>query len=180
MDPVVVVILRAALALLLAAAAVHKLRDAGAFRASVAAYALLPDAAVGAFSRVLPALEVAIALALLGPATGHAGALAAAALLAVYALAIGINLARGRRDLDCGCFGVSSRQTIGGALLARNALLIAAALATLAPARVRPLAWLDYCTASLALATLAALYAAADRLLAHGPALARLRAEGRA
>lgn len=177
MDPVVVVILRVALALLLAAAAVHKLRDVDAFCASVTAYELLPHAALGVFARVVPIAELAIAAALVVPATARAGALAAAALLALYALAIAINLARGRRDLDCGCFGASARQTIGPSLVARNLVLIAAALATLAPVDARPLAWLDWVTVALAVATLAALYGAADRLLAQAPALARLRAE---
>ena len=44
-------------------------------------------------------------------ATPHAAA-AAALLLALYAGAIGVNLARGRRDIDCGCGGPASRQPI--------------------------------------------------------------------
>jgi len=179
-DPVVVVILRGALALLFAAAAVHKLRGGAAFRETLSAYALLPEPAVAPAARVLPGLELAIALALAVPAAAAAGALAAAGLLVLYAAAMAINLARGRRDLDCGCFGPAAGRTIGGALVLRNGVLVAAALACAVAPTPRALQWLDLFTATLALAALTALYAAADRLLAQGPALARLRAETRA
>lgn len=177
LDPVVVVLLRAALALLLVAAAAHKLRDRAAFRAAVAAYGLLPVRAIALFARALPVAELGVALTLVVPRSAHAGALAAAALLVLYALAIAVNLARGRREIDCGCFGAGAGQAIGAGLVVRNVVLVAAALVSLAPVRPRPLVWLDLCTVPLALAVLAALYAAADRLLAQAPGLARLRAE---
>ena len=53
----------------------------------------------------------------------------------------------------------------------------AAALTAVAPVRPRPLVWVDVLTVLGATGTLAALYASADRLLAHAPALARLRGE---
>ncbi|MGH8629603.1 MAG: MauE/DoxX family redox-associated membrane protein, partial [Burkholderiales bacterium] len=70
----------------------------------------------------------------------------ACALLLVYALAMGINLARGRRDIDCGCFKSALKQTISGWLIGRNLLLAAAAAALLLPLAGRTTGVLDYVT----------------------------------
>ncbi len=180
MDPIVAVILRAALALLFVAAAAHKLRDKDGFRATLDAYGLLPASAIGAAARTLPFVEIGVAILLAAPRAAHAGALLAAGLLALYALAMGVNLLRGRRDLDCGCMGPGARGAkIGVPLLVRNALLIVAALAVLLPVVPRPLVWLDFVTVPLAVLTLAALYAAAENLVALQPTVAALRAEVR-
>ncbi len=173
MDPVVDVTLRAALALLLLAAAGHKLRDLPRFRATLADYRLLPHAIVPAAAGLVAGVELAIAAALL--VLPRPALVAAAALLAVYAVAIGINLARGRRHIDCGCAGPAARQTISGRLVARNVLLATSALAGLAPAHPRPLVWVDALTIVGSTAALAALYATLDRMLADAPALARVR-----
>ena len=171
MDPAIDLTIRAALALLFAAAAAHKLRDMAAFRGTFADYRLLPDAAAWA----VPAAEAAVALLLVAPATSAVGKAGAVALLVAYAAAIGVNLARGRRHIDCGCAGPHARRPIGPGLVVRNTVLAAAALAALAPVYDRPLVWVDALTVSGAVMALAALYVAADRLMAYGPALARLR-----
>src|SRR5207249_705697 len=132
MDPVVDLTLRTALALLFFVAAGHKLRDPGRFRATVAEYRLVPDRFAPPAAALLVAVEAAAAGALLVPGVRAAGLLAAAALLVVYGAAIAINLARGRWDIDCGCAGPAVRRPIGGWLVARNAVLAAAALAGLA------------------------------------------------
>jgi len=173
MDPVVGLTLRAALALLLLVAAVHKLRDPGTFRATLGDYRLLPDAVVPAAAGLVIGVELAIATALLVlPAPGLR---AAALLLATYAVAIAVNLARGRRHIDCGCGGPAARQPISGRLVARNVLLAAAACAGLAPVDPRPLVWVDALTVVAAAAALATLYATLDRMLADAPALGRVR-----
>ncbi|HZR83707.1 MAG TPA: MauE/DoxX family redox-associated membrane protein [Candidatus Binatia bacterium] len=174
-DPVVAAALRAGLALLFASAAVHKLRAPSAFRSALADYRLVPEPLVSGAAWGAIALECASAVALVAPGAYAAGPLLAAALLGLYGAAIAVNLARGRRDLDCGCLGPGRRQSIGWALVARNALLALAALACLAPLRSRPLVWLDGLTIVAAVAAGALLQGAAERLLAQGPALARLR-----
>jgi len=179
MDPALAVILRGSLALLFVVAATHKLRDVAAFRATLEAYGLLPAALLAAAARVLPALELATAVILATPRAPALGGLLAAGLLALYGVAMAVNLVRGRRDLDCGCMGPGAGRRIGGVLIARNAALIAAALACLLPVRPRSLVWVDACTVPLAIAAVAALYAAIERLLANAPAVAALRAEVR-
>src|SRR5438132_646514 len=177
MDPVIDVTLRTALALLFFVAASHKLRDLGRFRATLGEYRLLPGGLTPLAAIVVVAVEVAAAGALLVPGARAAGLLAAAALLVLYGAAIAINLARGRRDLDCGCAGPAVRRPISGALVARNAALAVLALAGLLPVRPRTLLWVDALTVAGATAALAAFYASLERVLAYAPALARLRGD---
>lgn len=176
-DPAASLALRALLAAILLQAGIQKLRDPRGFREAVAGYRLLPGGWVAPLAAALPGLEVLAGLALLLPGAASAGAAAAAALLALYAGAIAVNLARGRRDIDCGCGGPGGRQTLHGGLVARNAVLVGlAGLAALAPG-ARPLHPLD--AASVAGAALAGLllYAGVDLALANR---ARLREAGSA
>ncbi len=175
MDPAIDLTLRTAFALLFVVAAVHKLRDLPRFRATVAEYRLVPRATAALAAAIVVAVEAAVAVALVVPALRAAGLVTAAAVLLVYAAAIGVNLVRGRRDLDCGCAGPALRRPISEALVARNAVLAGAALAGLAPVHARPLLWLDGMTVAAATAALAALYGAVDRMTANAPGLARLR-----
>jgi hypothetical protein len=175
MDPVVDAILRGSLALLWLSAAVHKLRDLPAFGAAVGDYELVPAAATRAAAGALVAAELATGAALLATPTRAPALLASALLLALYAAAIGVNLLRGRRHLDCGCAGPAQRRPVSGWLVARNALVAAVALAALAPVHARPLAWIDAVTVLAGVCAVAALYTTADHLLALAPAPARSR-----
>jgi len=175
-DPAIAAVLRASLALLFAVAAGHKARDLARFRAILAEYRLLPAAATWPVAILVPAAELVTAGALTVSA-GDAGPLSAAGMLALYTAAIVINLARGRREIDCGCAGPLRRQTLGGWLVVRNGALLAAAIGCLAPTAARPLLWMDVVTVAGAVAGLAALYGAIERIMASAPGLARLRAE---
>jgi peroxiredoxin/uncharacterized membrane protein YphA (DoxX/SURF4 family) len=75
---------------------------------------------------LLPLAEIAIAVALVFPASARWGALAAAVLLAVFVLAIGNAMAHGRAP-DCHCFGQVHSEPAGWSTLARNGLLMAMA-----------------------------------------------------
>jgi len=105
------------------------------------------------------------------------GLIAAAALIYVYGAAIAITQARCRCDIDSGCTCPAARRPISGWLVARNAVLAAAALAGLAPVHPRALLWVDAVTVAGATAALAACYASLDRVIAYAPRLARLRGE---
>ena len=173
MDPVIDATVRTALALLVFTAALHKIRDPARFRATVADYRLLPSPLVTVGAAILVLSEVAVVVALAVARTwGVAGA---GALLGLYAAAIAVNLARGRRHLDCGCTGPALRRPISGWLVLRNLVLVAIALADLAPVATRPLVWIDRLTVVAATAAFAACWMAADRLLATAPGLARMR-----
>jgi hypothetical protein len=173
MDPVIAATLRGTLALLLATAAAHKVAAPGRFRRVLAEYRLVPVTVVPAVALAVVAAEVTVAAALLATG-GPLGPLGAAALLLVYGGAIGANLLRGRRDIDCGCGRYGRDGTrLSGFLVLRNAALAAAALALLAPVRPRGLVWVDAVSVVGGTLALAALWAAADRLLTSAPALAR-------
>ena len=77
MDPVLAVVLRGALALLFVVAALHKLRDRDAFRATLDAYELLPPALGAPLARAVPMLEIAAAVLLVAPRADGVGAVLA-------------------------------------------------------------------------------------------------------
>ena len=176
LDPALHGTLRCGLSLLLLSATAHKLRDPRAFTAAVAGYHIVPRAGSIAVSRLIIAAELLVGAALLltrdpAPAWGAAG------LLATYTLAIVINLLRGRRDIDCGCAGPIRRVPIGGPLVIRNLVLIAAALMASLPYAPRALTWLDDVTLVCALTALALMYSAVEIAMAHPIRLA-LQVEG--
>src|SRR5205807_6073500 len=63
----------------------------------------VPAALADPFGLLLPLAELAVAVALLLPAMAWWGALGALALLLLFVVGIGSNLARGRHP-DCHCF----------------------------------------------------------------------------
>jgi hypothetical protein len=166
MDPVVGLALRTLLTLLLGGAALAKLRDPRSFAAAVAEYRLLPAALAAPAAAAFVAAELTLAAALWTPLRAGA-ALGSAALLALYAAAIGANLARGRRDIDCGCGGPLGRQALSEALVLRNLLFAGAALACAWSEAPRALAWLDFVTLGGAVCAGAALHVASSALLAR-------------
>ena len=178
MDPLFDMTLRAALALLLASAAVHKGRDLDTFRAPLADYALLPGRTLLATSIGLVIAELATSLALLLPSTARMGLAATAALLALYGGAIALNLARGRQHIDCGCFGPAARRPIHTGLVARNVVLAATAgLAAVVPIAPRVVGWVDGLGVAGGVAATASLYLAVDQLMAEAPRLRALRSD---
>ena len=101
-------------------------------------------------------------------------AIASATLLGIYALAIGINLYRGRVHFDCGCsFGGKEdrEQFLSGGLVVRNLVLIAAALVTLIPVSNRAIGPGDYATLAAVLLAATLLFAAANQLISNRAAI---------
>ena len=168
-DPVVLLTARWGLAALFCVAVIHKFRALPEFQAALRDYRLLPARWTALVAHALVALELLVVLGLLS--NNDAWTAVAAGLLCVYALAMLINLGRGRRELDCGCGGPAGRQSIGAGLVLRNLVLAAVALFTVqAPESARPLSWLDWFTALAASATMVLIWAAATQL-----SVARLR-----
>lgn len=177
-DPLLLRVVSAGLALLLLSAAWHKLASRETFTAALRAYDLLPEALVGPVARLLPAVELVLALAWL---TGYARGGAAggtALLLLAYAAAIAINLRRGRVHIACGCGlgGADGDARLSWWLVARNALLALAAAAAMLPVAERGLGALDAVTLVLAILAFVLLYAGASQLLRNGGAIASWRA----
>ncbi|NNM62431.1 MAG: methylamine utilization protein MauE [Steroidobacteraceae bacterium] len=167
LDPTIGYLIDFCGAALLAGAAGHKWRRLGDFSESFAAYRLMPAAWAHGLARVIPILESAICVALILPWAHRGGALAAATLLSIYAVAIALNLARGRRELDCGCAGPGRRRPIGAWMVWRN-LLFAALLAMAAsPWSSRPLTAADLLTITAGLTVIALLDVSIEQLAAE-------------
>lgn len=115
------------LILLFLQAAWHKFSDYGRFLGLLADYRLLPELLLEPAARLLLLSEALCALLLVWPVSRPAGAVLAASLLLLYALAIAINLLRGRVQVECGCGGAG--QPLSWWLVLRNALLLLIALA---------------------------------------------------
>jgi hypothetical protein len=173
-DPIFILASAIAIAVLLASAATHKVRAPARFRKQLADYQLLPDALVRPSARLIALLELAIAFALLVPVSRPWAALSAAGLLALYTAAIGINLWRGRRDIDCGCAGPDQVQPLRPVLLLRNSVLVALALVACVAPIVRDMTVFDGFVTLASAAVALLIYAAADGLAANSPLLLKL------
>lgn len=125
----------------------HKTRDYGAFRRAIVDYRLMNAGLAPAISGLLISSEAAC-LILLGLIPGY-GLLLAAGLLGLYAAAMAINLLKGRRYIDCGCYAPGTRRsTIHWGMVARNLAMAVTACAAAVFAQSAPAmtAWLDYIT----------------------------------
>jgi hypothetical protein len=111
--------IRVLVALVFLSAAFGKARHRLAFQGVVVNYRLIPEIAVPAFALLLPLVEATAAAGLLvaPPPWPEIGG---AALLMLFAAAMGINITRGRRHIDCGCFQSALKQTLNWTLVARN------------------------------------------------------------
>lgn len=139
--------LASAIGAVLMVAGIPKIGDLERMTRAVRGYRILPDALTPVVATVLPWVEIVLGAALvLGVAPALAGA-AAAVVFATFFVALTVNLARGRRELECGCFAFGAGREeiahIGWWHAARAAGLAAAAAVTVAtPATT----WLDRAT----------------------------------
>lgn len=173
-DPILVITCALVVAVILASGATHKVRAPARFTRQLEDYLLLPQVTLKLVARGLPLLEFGVAFALLLPASRPIAALLAAALLALYAAAISINLWRGRTDIDCGCSGPDQAQPLRPALLVRNGLLAALALAAGIAPQARDLGLFDGFVVIAASGVALLIYAASEGLLANAPRLLKL------
>ena len=114
-------------------AAYTKLRQSWLlFALSIDSYQLLPEWAVFALARTLPALELALGILLIAGVWLRYLSIVAAAILGVFFTAMVTSYFRGAA-IDCGCFGVG--EPLSGKTLARDGVLLVAALALIAFSR---------------------------------------------
>jgi len=167
-DAIVVYSLVAGLAVILLLGALDKWRNLAAFEQAVSGYQLLPPALVKPFAMLFVTAESFAALALLLPAWRVFGATLTLAVLLAASGGVAVNLARGLRNVDCGCGGLGhSAQGLSGWLLLRNAFLVLAAVLVWlgVPADARSLMWLDVVTFFGATLALLGLYFTANVLI---------------
>ncbi|MCI2238664.1 hypothetical protein MO973_44850 [Paenibacillus sp. TRM 82003] len=131
--------------LVLVLAGTPKLLAPRAFSRVVRGFRVLPGALTRPVARVVPVAEVLAGTALVAGVAAPAAAAAATALFAAFTAGLVVNLARGRRDIDCGCFGFTDPPAgevarIGPWHALRAAALAAASAALLLAAPTAPAA----------------------------------------
>jgi uncharacterized membrane protein YphA (DoxX/SURF4 family) len=175
LDPFYWHVIRWLVAAVFAVACAHKLSSIDTFENVVRDYALMPAALAPPASRLLILCEMAVVAGLVSGLWMPITATLAMVLLAVYAAGMAINLARGRRDIDCGCFGPAGNgensHSLSGWLLLRNLSLIALTALLLLPVADRTLVWFDLFSIAAATAAGFAAWSAADQLMANAPRL---------
>lgn len=95
-------------------------------------YRLLPRWMVWSAAALLPPAEMMLSILLLSAQFRPWPSLGGALLLLLFALAMAVNIGRGRDHIDCGCGETFLRQTLNWALVARNGLLAALLMPSLA------------------------------------------------
>ena len=165
-DPGIAWLIMACAGLLFLVAAVHKLRDLRRFAEVFSAYGVFPAAVARRSAPVVPALELTVAVGLLFDNLRALALWIGVALLLTYATAMAVNLARGRRDLDCGCAGPNDRRPIAAWMVWRNVGIAVLLSAVLLPWSNRPFVLTDGVTVGFGTACCALVYLCLDRLLA--------------
>jgi uncharacterized membrane protein YphA (DoxX/SURF4 family) len=156
----------------------QKMSDAHHLGQVISDYQILPTRWSPWLARSLPLIEIGAGLALLIPALQIMALAAVTVLLAAYTAAIALNLARGRREIDCGCAGPGQEQTLSGWLLARNLFLITIALLSGPVLHTLQLGWSGWCLALAGTALAALLYHIFNQLIANKSLLRRIAHHG--
>ena len=174
-DPVAASAVAGCLALIMFAAAWHKFSEPDVFAGALEAYQLMPSVAIWGVARLLPFIEAAIGVLVLIPATRAFGLVAFAILIATYAVAVTVNLVRGRSQIDCGCGG--DVHLLSWSLVLRNGLLACIALAMSGPSIDRPYEWLDMVTLIIGVLALYGTYLTFDELLRQFGRITQLKSK---
>ncbi|WP_232463517.1 MauE/DoxX family redox-associated membrane protein [Tumebacillus avium] len=103
----------------------EKIRKYEEHKSIIRDYRILPDRIVPYFSAIEVGLQLlTAALLYLGIFLPVAGMLSAI-LLAMYSIAVSMNLLKGRTEISCGCGGIVGNHQLSWGLIIRNVLLIA-------------------------------------------------------
>jgi uncharacterized membrane protein YphA (DoxX/SURF4 family) len=119
-EPHLVAVICAIVGGLFLVSGITKLRDTRRFTDIVRAYQLLPAPVTPLVGRLLPWVELLAGAALIAGVGLPVSSLIAAALLVAFAVAVGINILRGRHELACGCFGLDARRRLSWTMVLRN------------------------------------------------------------
>jgi methylamine utilization protein MauE len=105
----IVGIVAAISATVLVIAGLLKIGSLSSFGKQIASYEIMPAGLATVSGYLIPPIEIGIGISLLFLPVIAAGA---ACLFMSFALAVGVNLLRGRSELRCGCFGPTGKHTI--------------------------------------------------------------------
>ena len=116
---------RLSIAVVLIVSAIAKLADRHGLRRAMSEFGI-PEVLARPAGLLLPAVELAVALALLPARSAWWAAVGALSLLLLFTSAVVGNIARGRRP-ECHCFGTLSSRPVSWRTVARNLALVAVA-----------------------------------------------------
>lgn len=112
------------IAIVFLATGVPKALDNPGFAKAIRAYKLVPVTWSWFIARSISTAELTIGVLLIAGLMVRPAAVGSVVLLGIFVVAISINLARGRRELSCGCGGDKHTSTIGWGLIGRDVLLM--------------------------------------------------------
>ena len=110
---------RLAIGFVFAFAGMMKALDPAGMKEAVEAYNAMPDSLVPLVAVTLPWVELLCGLMLVFNVFSRSAALVIALSLAGFMYGVGLNMWRGV-EMECGCFDVIFRQTIGWGVMARD------------------------------------------------------------
>ena len=173
-DPLFIYLSSAFIALYFLLSGIHKFMNLDRFCATLNDYELLPDRLAKPVARLLALLELVIGgvFVLLSVQVFAVGSMswpsyAAAWLLLLYAVAMAINIYRGRTNIDCGCSFQARKTPLSYGHLLRNMALACLSLVPLFPASERDLTHVDVMHILLGLVVVAMVYLSTEALLAN-------------
>ena len=141
----VLLLARLFLALIFGVAGIVKVADTAGFRRTLLGFGV-PEKLASPLGLGLPFLEILIAVALLPLVSAWWGAVAALALLIIFAVGIGVNLSRGQAP-ECNCFGQLHSEPVSWSLFTRDLLMAAVAALVVVQGKVNPglsaFAWMN-------------------------------------
>lgn len=114
-------VLRVILGALFLWAGLSKMPQPENFARTIDAFHLLPQILILPTAIILPYVEFFTGLSLLLGVKTRLSACICLGLLCLFAIALGINIARGINDIPCGCFGIDG--TLSTALIRNIALM---------------------------------------------------------
>ncbi|MCY3605239.1 MAG: hypothetical protein OXH45_05720 [Gammaproteobacteria bacterium] len=173
-DPLAHMLIALFLAGFFLAGGLHKFRAFERFVSLLGKYDIVRSDLLVPAAGLIVAVEATIGFALLTSLLSPqlqilemGGFAAGAALLFAYLLLMAYSLARGNREIDCGCSFRKQRSLISNWHLCRNGVLILICLAGLLPVRARAMQTIDWLHMPLMLLAAAMLYVLVDTLLAN-------------
>lgn len=165
-DPVIQIIMMAVVSAIFIVAVAHKLVSIQTFKDQLNDYKLISERWVPLFALLIPVFEAGSVFLYLYPETRSIGGVALVSLLLIYIGAIGINLLRGRSEIDCGCAG-KKQQHLGSWLLLRNSIIIFFIILSLFEFDNRSLLFFEWLMVATSVFVFLILYWSLNNLLAN-------------
>lgn len=125
---------------------------------AISGYELLPPSLINVFLLMQVTFEGGVFISLFLFPFSDMPKIMAVFLIGVYSIAIFINLLRGKKEVDCGCYGPYRKEVIHWSLLLRNSLFIFfLSLGVIDPSE-RMLSFLDWIVCALTALSLILLF----------------------